>query len=100
MTVDESDFFEYAIETRFNDLESSFLLLECSGKHQTELYISTLHLYPYENEHKWVFGDLPLSTIERSKLNPFMRDMFTEASPFTITTEGKIEYHRQFLKPD
>lgn len=64
------------------------------------MYISTLHLYPYENEHKWAFGDLPESVLEKSKVNPFMRDLFTEANPFNITTDGTIIYERAFRNPE
>ena len=60
------------------------------------MFISTKHLYPYEHEHKWAFGDLPQTIIESLKTNPFMRDIHTEATPFEITEEGLIKYHRSF----
>jgi hypothetical protein len=41
-------------------------------------------MYPNENEYKWAFGDLSPAMVEKLKENPFMRDMFTEASPFEI----------------
>lgn len=62
----------------------SYLFLKCDKKKDTELFISALNIYPYEKEHKWAFGDLPQTLIEKSKQNPFMRDIFTEASPFEI----------------
>ena len=43
-----------------------------------------MHLYPNENEHKWAFGELPAALLEKAKINPYMRDIFTEASPFEI----------------
>lgn len=88
LTIDSSEFFDFEIQTRFNEIENSFLLLECSSKRNTELYISTMHPYPYELEHKWAFGDLPEEVLEKSKANPFMRDIFTEATPFHITQTG------------
>ena len=100
LEVNESEFFDYEIQTRFTDLENSFLLFECSQKHHTELYISNLDLYPYENEHKWAFGDLPEAVLEKAKSNPFMRDLFTEANPFLITKEGEIVYERKFRNPE
>ena len=43
-----------------------------------------MSLYPCEKEHKWAFGELPDTVLEKSKNNPFMRDIYTEASPFVI----------------
>lgn len=63
------------------------------------MYVSTKHLYPSETEHKWAFGDLPTAVIEQTKKNPYMRDIFTEASPFIIS-ENNIGYNRKFQNPE
>lgn len=59
-------------------------MIESFPKLESQLYISTMHLYPSEKEYKWAFGDLPEEMIEKSRSNPFMRDLFTEATPFEI----------------
>ena len=37
--------------------------------------------------------------IEKSRNNPFMRDLFTEATPFEIEN-GKIIYYPHFKEPE
>jgi hypothetical protein len=59
----ESEFFNYNIQTKLLDLEHSFLLLECSPQSGAQLYVSSLHLYPYELEHHWAFGELPVEVV-------------------------------------
>jgi hypothetical protein len=46
-----------------------------------------MNLYPHEKEHKWAFGDLAPQIVEKAQDNAFMRDIFTEASPFEIEGE-------------
>ncbi|CDW84668.1 sam-dependent methyltransferase [Stylonychia lemnae] len=91
LNVLESEFFQYSIK----HLGTSYLYIQCSERKNTELFISTLNIYPSEKEHKWAFGELPLSIAEKSKQNPFMRDIFTEATPFEIEENG-ITYYREF----
>jgi hypothetical protein len=76
------------------------LLVECSVKHETQLFVSARHLYPYEHEFKWAFGDLSEDLIEKIKSNASMRDILTEASPFEIAEDGSITYLSSFKRPD
>ena len=92
--------FDYKIETRFFDMDTSFLFMECSSKKETQVYVSARHLYPYELEHKWAFGDLSPEFVEKLKSNASMRDILTEASPFEITPEGQINYLRHFPRTE
>lgn len=96
----QGEYFDYKIETRFFDLDTSFLFLECSSKKETQVYVSTKHLYPYELEHKWAFGDLSPDFVEKLKSNASMRDILTEATPFDITGDGEIKYQRHFPRPE
>jgi len=47
LEVKDSAYFLYEIQTRLIDLDYSFLLLECSAMEKTELYISSMHVYPF-----------------------------------------------------
>jgi hypothetical protein len=38
--------------------------------------------------------------VEKSKTNPFMRDLLTEATPFEIKQDGTIVYHREFVNSE
>lgn len=54
-------------------------------------------LYPHAGEHKWAFGDLTPKVMEKTLNNPYMRDIFTEASPYEIKEDGQtIVYYRGF----
>lgn len=64
------------------------------------MFISTMHLYPSQTEHKWAFGSLPQTLIDKElTMNPFMRDMYTEASPFEING-SQITYDPEFKNLD
>lgn len=91
--MQESLFFEYKIK----NLGNSYAFIRFSQREHIQMYVSTMSLYPSQKEHKWAFGDLPLSVVQKSQDNPFMRDIFTEASPFEI--EDKIVYYREFKNP-
>ena len=91
MTVKEDIFIEYPIKNVCN----SFLYLELSHKRNIQLFVSTKHLYPTEAEHKWAFGDYNKEFIKSLSENPYMRDLFTEATPFQIDGT-QITYSRHF----
>jgi hypothetical protein len=52
----------------------------------TEFYISTAHLF--QTAFRWAFGDLPQDVLDKVKQNYYMRDILTEATPFSITHDG------------
>ena len=59
-----------------------------------------MHMYPSETEHKWAFGSLPANLIDKElTMNPFMRDMYTEATPFEIVGK-EIKYRQEFNDPE
>ena len=62
------------------------------------MFVSNKHLYPTKQDHKWAFGDYKQDFIKNLKENPYMRDMFTEASPFIINGTN-ITYKRDFINP-
>jgi hypothetical protein len=88
LKIEHAEYFEFQMLKRLYDEDNSFFLIECFPKKDTQLFISARHQYPNEKEYKWAFGDLPAEIIESSKVNPSMRDILTEATPFEFNKDA------------
>jgi len=93
--VEDIAYFKYQINSAA-DFEQLFLLIQLSQKKHLEIFIHE-KIYPDEEDHLWVVGDLPEHVIKMIFKKIYLRELFCEANPFQYIRElDTLQYYDNF----